>query len=50
MRLSDPINDRLLGAKIQKSVVEGLEAPFLDSNALVTGVDKGQHNKEKKRK
>ena len=42
VRLSYPINDGLLGAKIRKSVVEGLEDPTLDSNAPVTGVDKGK--------
>ena len=50
VRLSDPINDRLLVGKIRKSVMERLEAPLLDSNAMVTGVDKGQHCKENKRK
>ena len=43
VRLSEPINDVLLGAKIRKSVMEGLEAPLLDSNAPVTAVDKVQH-------
>ena len=50
VRLSDPINDGLLGVKRRKSVVEVLEAPLLDSNDPVTGVDKGQHLKENKRK
>ena len=49
VRLSDPINDRLLGAKIWKSVMKGQEAPILESNALVTGVDKGRHCKGNKR-
>ena len=31
-------------------MTEGLEAPLLDSNALMTGVDKGQHRKENKQK
>ena len=45
VRLSDPFNDVLLEEKIQESVTEGLEAPLLDSNAPVTGVDKVQHRK-----
>ena len=48
VRLSDPINDRLLGEKRRKIVMEGLEAPLLDLNAPVMGVDKGQHRKENK--
>ena len=35
MRLLDPINDGLLGEKIQKSATEGMEAPLLDSNDQV---------------
>ena len=50
VRLSDPINYGLLGTKRQISVMEGLEAPLLDLNAPVTGVDKGQHRKENNRK
>ena len=49
VRLLDPVNDGLLGEKIRKSVMEGLEAPLLDSNAPVMGVDKGQDCKENKR-
>ena len=45
IRLLDPINDDLLGGKRRQSVMEGLEAPLLYSNAPVTGVDKGQHCK-----
>ena len=30
--------------------MKGLDDPLLDSNAPVTGVDKGQHSKENKRK
>ena len=48
VRLSDPINEGLLGAKIQESVMEGLEAPLLYSNDTVTSVDKGQNLKENK--
>ena len=46
VRLLDPINEGLLREKIRKSVMEGLEAPLLDSNDPVKGVDKGQHRKE----
>ena len=48
VRISDPFNDRFLGKKRRKSVMEGLEAPILDLNAPVTGVYKGQHRKGKK--
>ena len=50
MRLSEPLNDGLLGKKIRKIAMEGLEAPFLESNVPVTGVDKVQNNKEYKLK
>ena len=50
VKLLDPINDKLFGAKRRKSVMEGLEAPFLESNAPATGVDKVQHCKENKQK
>ena len=50
VRILDPFNDRLLGEKSQESVMEGIEAPLLDLNYPVTGVDKGQHRKENKRK
>ena len=50
MRLSDPFNDGLLGENVQERLIEGLEAPFLESKAPVTGVDKGQYRKENKQK
>ena len=46
VRLSDPINYSLLGAKRRSSVMEGLEVPLLNSNDPLAGVDKGQHCKE----
>ena len=49
VRLSDPFNDGLLGGKIRKSAMEELEDLLLDSNVPVTGVDKGNHYKEKNR-
>ena len=45
VRISDPFNDRFLGKKRRKSVMEGLEDPLLESNDMVTGVYKGQHCK-----
>ena len=48
VRLLDPISAGLLGAKRRKSVMEGLDAPLLESNDPVTGVDKGHHCKENK--
>ena len=45
VRLSDPLNDGLLRGKLQESGTEDTEAPLLDSNSPVTGVDKGQHRK-----
>ena len=50
VRLSDPINDGLLGGKIWKSAMEGMEDPLLESNTPVMGVNKGQHRKENKQK
>ena len=50
VRLSDPINDSLLGEKRRNSVMEGLKAPLLDSNTPVMGVDKGNHCKENNQK
>ena len=42
VRLSEPINDGLLGSKRRKIVMEGLETPLLYSKNTVTGGYKRQ--------